>query len=89
MRKPDLYVIARFLDALDAQPDGRSKSDLQRAARVNYDIFRSYLDVLTERGLAERRGTGRKESIHITDDGQEARRRLLRWVNDVLGGWPG
>lgn len=88
MRKPDLYVIARFLDALDAEPQGRSKSDLQRAVRVNYDIFRSYLDVLTERGLAVRKGTGRKERVEITTEGQAARARLLRWVEDVLGGWP-
>lgn len=88
MRKPDLYVMARFLDVLWAQPNGRSKSDLQRAARVNYDIFRDYLDILTERGLAVRQGKGRSEKVFLTEAGQEARRRLLRWVEDVLGGWP-
>jgi predicted transcriptional regulator len=88
LRKPDLFVMARFLDALHAQPDGRTKGDLQRAVRVNYDIFRDYLAVLETRGLARRTGTGRKEAIHMTDAGREARLRLLQWVEDVLGGWP-
>lgn len=80
--------MARFLDALHDQPGGRTKSDLQRAVRVNYDIFRDYLAVLETRALVRRMGTGRQESVHITAAGREARLRLLKWVEDVLGGWP-
>jgi predicted transcriptional regulator len=80
--------MARFLDALDAQPKGRSKSDLQRAVRLNYDLFRDYLGMLEERTLVERLGTGRNERIRLTPAGQDARSRMLDWVARVLGGWP-
>ena len=88
MRKPDLYVVARFLDALHDVPDGRTKSDLQRAVRVNYDLFRDYLALLEERALVSRMGTGRAERIRMTKAGAEARERMLEWVGNVLGGWP-
>lgn len=88
MRKPDLYVLARFLDALHDLPDGRTKSDLQRAVRVNYDLFRDYMALLDERALVARSGSGRSERIRITPAGLDARRRMLDWVANVLGGWP-
>ncbi len=85
MRKPDLFVLARFLDALHGRPGGLSRSALQRATRVNYDIFRAYLDLLDGRGLAASDDQG---NVALTPAGAAARERLLDWIEDVLGGLP-
>ncbi len=85
MRKPDLFVLARFLDALHAHPGGISRSALQRAARVNYDIFRAYVELMEARGLA---AAGDGGHVELTPAGAAARERLLDWIEDILGGLP-
>jgi len=82
----DLRVVARFLGAL-AGPDGAarplSRSRLQRAARVNYDIYRAYEAALVARGILA--VEGEPPVARLTPHGQEVRQRLLRLLADVLG----
>lgn len=80
----DLRVVARFLDAL-VGPEGASRtlsrSRLQAAARVNYDIYRAYETTLIERGLLRATADG----LSMTGRGIEVRDRLRRLLADVLG----
>lgn len=77
--KPNLYVVARFLDAL---VDGaRTRSDLQAAAGVNYDVFRRYLAFLEERGYAKSVGDG---VVAITPAGSRTRAELRAWIDRFL-----
>lgn len=82
----DLRVVARFLDAL-AGPGGASRglsrSRLQLAARVNYDIYRAYEAALVQRGLLALEGD--PATVTLTARGIEVRQRLLRILADVLG----
>lgn len=84
--KPDLYVMARFLDRL-WQPDATyTKAQLQVAVRLNYDLFRRYLAFLEERGFvtlaADARG---REVVRLTGSGLDAHRHLVSWIERVVG----
>ena len=88
--RPDLYVVARFLDRL-CRPEGEpqpelSKAKLQLAVRLNYDLFRRYLAFLLERGFVEvvANGSG-VELVRLTTEGRSAHARLVAWIRSVLG----
>lgn len=80
-RRPDLYVLARFLDRLGEGPDGVARTRLQGAVRLNYDLYRGYLALLLEKGWVE---VG-AERVTLTKAGREARERLLGWLRDAFG----
>ncbi len=87
--KPNPYVLARFLDALYHEPGAppvvRSKSSLQRACRVNYDLFRRYLAFCQkQRFVSVTAGEGADE-VWLTPEGLEAHQRLVGWIRDLLG----
>jgi len=90
-RRPDPYVLARFLDALwgppGSPPPKRSKSSLQRAARVNYEIFRRYLAYLERLQLVEVQPGERSDQVVLTPAGRETHARLQRWIADLLSEW--
>jgi predicted transcriptional regulator len=44
--KPDLYVVARFLDVLWWDSVGMKKTPLQMSVGLNYQTFLKYLDWL-------------------------------------------
>ena len=81
--RPNLYVVARFLDALHDGP--RSRSDLQAAVGVNYDILRRYLAFLDERGYAFPRSDG---SVALSPAGRRVREELRGWIERFLGALP-
>lgn len=83
--RPDLYVVARFLDRL-CQPDAAyNKARLQLAVRLNYDLFRSYLLWLHEKGFAETQTVLGHDMVVATAKGREAHQRLVGWIKQVLG----
>lgn len=63
----------------------RSKSSLQRACRVNYDLFRRYLDFCVERGFVIVVEGQASDEVRLTDEGREAHARLVGWIRDLLG----
>ena len=79
--RPNLYVVARFLDALHEGP--RTRSELQAAAGVNYDIFRRYLAFLEARGLVAAPADG---AVSLTAAGARTRRELREWIERFLQG---
>jgi MarR-like DNA-binding transcriptional regulator SgrR of sgrS sRNA len=86
-QRPDLYVVARFLDRLAGGSTDHNKSSLQRATRTNYDLFRSYLALLEEKGWIRwepREGRG-QDRIHLSKEGQEAYDELVGWIEEALG----
>lgn len=84
--RPDFYVVARFLDRLAATPDAFTHARLQNAVRLNYDLYRSYLALLTARGLArievDKEGV---ERVGATVEGRAAHARLVAWIRDAFG----
>jgi predicted transcriptional regulator len=84
--RPDLYVVARFLARLREPDRTHTRSSLQAAVRVNYDLFRAYLAWLLERGFVTVKPVeGGSDEIRLTREGFEAHGRLVSWVRDVLG----
>lgn len=85
-RRPDLYVVARFLDRLVEEPEGMSRARLQAAVRLNYDLYRSYVALLVAKGFAraeeDKEGVSR---VRITPEGRAAHARLVGWIRDALG----
>lgn len=82
--RPDLYVVLRFLDRL-ARPDSEmTRTQLQAAVGVNWDVFRRYLDLLVARGLVT---VGQEDPpvVRLTAEGREMRRRLQEWLARLLG----
>lgn len=80
MEKPDLYVVARFLERLWRDPRPHRKTDLQLAVRLNYNVYKKYLDWMSEKGLIE---VG--ETVSITPKGLETYKTLVAWIKDTVG----
>ena len=84
-RKPDLYIVARMLERLWREEEGMLKTRLQVAAGVNYDVFRRYLAWMSDRALIEVSGADDgHEKVVLTPKGQEAYRKLVQWINEVI-----
>lgn len=83
---PNLYVVARFLDAL-AEPDATwTRSALQAAVGVNYDVFRRYVEFLAAKGYLAVRGEGRgAETLVLTAEGRAVREELRGLIARFLG----
>jgi predicted transcriptional regulator len=82
--KPDLYVVARFLDRL-AQPGASyTRSKLQLAVRLNYDLFRWYLAFLEAKGFVEVAPEDGRDVVRLTAAGRAADRELGDWVRRLL-----
>jgi predicted transcriptional regulator len=73
--RPNLYVVARFLDHLAAR--SHTRSTLQAAVGVNYDIFRRYLEFLAARGLVAIQPREGSDGVRLTPQGHEVRSDLL------------
>lgn len=83
--RPDLHVLVRFLDRMVAEPASWSRSRLQRAVGLNYDLFRKYLGILVQRGLIEE-VAGPDGGFRITSEGIRVHGELARWLRDLFGG---
>ncbi len=85
MERPDLYVVARFLDILYRNGSAMKKTNIQMLLGVNYPRFTEYLDWMLKRGLVEEtldeQAGGR---IALTPKGIEGYHRFVDWVKDTL-----
>lgn len=84
--RPDLYVVARFLERLWRDPRPHRKTDLQLAVRLNYNIYKKYLEWLGAKGLitVTMREDG-SEHIAITPKGVETYSTLVSWIKETVG----
>jgi predicted transcriptional regulator len=85
--RPDLYVVARLLERLWREESAILKTRLQVASNLNYDVFRKYLSWMLSRGLAilENSEDGH-EKVLLTPKGEEAYRKLVQWINEIVRG---
>ena len=86
--RPDLHILARFLDRMaEGGPKPFSRSRLQRAVGLNYDLFRKYMAILVERGWVDRReGPAATEEYVLSAEGHRVRRELAAWLATLFGG---
>lgn len=87
MEKPDLYVVARFLDIMYRNGSGMKKTNIQMLLGVNYPRFMEYLDWLLKHGLVEESVDDEKnERIKLTPKGIDSYHRLVDWIKETLEG---
>lgn len=85
MRKPDLYVVARFLDVLMWKNAGIKKTNLQMSVRLNYQTFLKYLKWLEKHELLEIvTGSDGNDKVVLTKKGIEAYKRLVEWIKETV-----
>jgi predicted transcriptional regulator len=82
--RPNLYVIARFLDRIAERP-ARTRTRLQLAVRLNYDLFVHYLDLLEAKGHVLWRDTPGGAVAELTPSGEALRARLGGLLREWLG----
>lgn len=85
MERPDLYVVSRFLERLWRDGRPRRKTELQLAVRLNYNVYKKYLDWLEQKGLIEVVSDSEGDSIGITQKGLETYRTLVAWIKETVG----
>ena len=73
-------MVARFLERLWRDERSHRRTDLQLAVRLNYNVYRKYLDWMQEKGLIT---VG--ETVAITPKGLETYRSLVTWIKDTVG----
>ena len=83
--RPDLYVVARFLDRLHDAGGSYRKTELQLAVRLNYNVYKKYLAWLEARRYVGVRAGPEGERIHLTAEGRTAHARLVAWIKETLG----
>jgi predicted transcriptional regulator len=84
MERPDLYVVARILERLWDEDAPMLRTRLQVASKVNYDVFTRYLEWMLAKGLVELRPLESREGVALTGRGQEAYRKLVQWINEII-----
>lgn len=85
LERPDLYVVSRFLERLWRDGRPRRKTELQLAVRLNYNVYKKYLDWLEAKGLIEVIAGKDGEVIGITQKGLETYRTLVAWIKETVG----
>jgi len=74
-----------MLERLWREEEPILKTKLQVAARVNYDVFRRYTSWMVERGLVRLDNSDNgHERVALTPKGEEAYRKLVQWINEVI-----
>lgn len=72
--------MARFLERLWRDQRPHRKTDLQLAVRLNYNVYRKYLDWMAEKGLITV-----DEIVAITPKGLDTYHSLVTWIKDTVG----
>ena len=87
LEKPDLYVVARFLDIMYRNGSSMKKTNIQMLLGVNYPRFVEYLEWLLKRGLvAVSLDEEKAERIMLTPKGIDSYHRFVDWIKETLDG---
>ena len=73
-------MVARFLERLWRDPRPHRKTDLQLAVRLNYNVYKKYLDWMERKGLIVV-----EETVSITPKGLETYKTLVAWIKNTVG----
>jgi predicted transcriptional regulator len=85
LEKPDLYVVARFLDIMYSNGSSMKKTNIQMLVGVNYPRFMEYLEWLIKHELvASSVDEDGIERIKLTPKGIESYHRFVDWIKETL-----
>ena len=83
MERPDLYVVARFLDILYNNGQPMKKTNIQMRVGLNYSRFTDYLDWLLAHGLLQKANDEQGELYGLSPKGIDSYHRLVDWIRDT------
>ena len=89
MERPDLYVLARFLDSLYENGQPMKKTNLQMRVGLNYPRFMEYLEWMTSHGLVQSKqeeGEDGSDLYSLSAQGLDAHHRLVAWIRETMKG---
>ncbi len=86
LERPDLYVLARFLDALYDNGQPMKKTNLQMRVGLNYPRFMEYLEWLVSHGFVQQKDEGGAELYSLSTQGLDAVHRLVAWIRETMKG---
>ena len=87
MERPDLYVLARFLDILYQNGRRMKKTNLQNRVGLNYPRFIEYLEWMVSHGFVERQTDETASDLYaLSPQGIDAHRRLVAWIRETMEG---
>jgi predicted transcriptional regulator len=88
LEKPDLYVVARFLDIMYRNGPAMKKTNIQMLLGLNYPRFIEYLEWLEKHNLVSENldQDGKTERIVLTPKGIDSYHRLVDWIKETLEG---
>jgi len=85
--RPDLYVLARFLDTLHVNGQPMKKTNLQMRVGLNYPRFMEYLEWMVSHGfLFQTKDAEGAEVFSLSQQGLDAHNRLVAWIRDTMKG---
>ena len=86
MERPDLYVVARFLDILYGNGQPMKKTNIQMRVGLNYTRFSQYLEWLLAHGLVQRASNQEGDQYELSPKGVESYHSLVDWIRATLQG---
>jgi predicted transcriptional regulator len=86
LERPDLYVLARFLDTLHSNGQPMKKTNLQMRVGLNYPRFIEYLEWLVSHGLVLQKDEGGTDLYSLSPQGLDAYHRLVAWIRETMKG---
>ncbi|MDA4118496.1 MAG: winged helix-turn-helix domain-containing protein [Thaumarchaeota archaeon] len=87
MERPDLYVLARFLDTLHGNGQPMKKTNLQMRVGLNYPRFMKYLEWMVSHGFVQqKKDEDGAELYSLSPQGLDAYHRLVAWIRETMKG---
>jgi len=88
LTRPDLYVVARFLDIMYKNGSPMKRTNIQLRLGLNYPKFTEYLEWLIDRQLLARTVDEEENCVKIglTPKGLESYHRLVDWIRETVQG---
>jgi len=86
LERPDLYVLARFLDILYEYGEPMKKTNLQMRTGLNYARFSEYFEWLSSHGFLQRKDEEGAELYSLSPQGIDAYHRLVAWIRETMKG---
>jgi predicted transcriptional regulator len=87
MERPDLYVLARFLDTLHSSGQPMKKTNLQTSVGLNYPRFMDYVQWLVSHGLVQQvKAEDGGDLYSLSPQGLDAYHRLVAWIRETMKG---
>ncbi len=86
LERPDLYVLARFLDVLYENGQPMKKTNLQMRTGLNYVRFSEYFEWMISHGFVQRRDDDGMEAYALSPQGLDAYHRLVAWIRETMKG---